>query len=146
MQVHYQIIGFGVSIINFALVTMRIRGGLLEIIGSVWLLMTSLCGSLLKITIRIIYKQEKILLTSEICSFAGSDITDSTLTSLCMLLSVSLFNSPLISPSTPNQFSALWMLIKLLISWSSLMPPMSPPFPFKGPNTSWLYKGSLEMG
>lgn len=50
------------------------------------------------------------------------------------------------SPSIPSQFSALWMLIKSRTSCSSVLPPISPPRPFSGPNTSWLYRGSFTTG
>lgn len=50
------------------------------------------------------------------------------------------------SPSMPSQFSALWILIRSLTSCSSVLPPISPPFPLLGPNTSWLYRGSFTTG
>lgn len=50
------------------------------------------------------------------------------------------------SPSIPNQFSALWIFIKSRTNSSSVLPPISPPRPLSGPNTSWLYKGSFATG
>lgn len=41
-----------------------------------------------------------------------------------------------VSPSIPSQFSALWMCIRSLTSCSSDLPPISPPLPLLGPNTS----------
>jgi len=52
---------------------------------------------------------------------------------------------PASSPSIPNQFSALWIEMSSAIKASSLFP-VIPPFPFSGPKTRWLYKGSLQMG
>lgn len=49
------------------------------------------------------------------------------------------------SPSMPSQFSALWMLIRSWMSCSSVLP-MTPPRPFSGPNTTWLYSGSFFTG
>lgn len=51
-----------------------------------------------------------------------------------------------LSPSIPNQFSALWIWIRSWINSSSVLPPKSPPFPFSGPKTLWLYKGSFTIG
>lgn len=59
---------------------------------------------------------------------------------------IGLNNDSSESPSMPSQFSALWIFIRSLTSCSSVLPPISPPRPLMGPNTSWLYNGSFTTG
>lgn len=70
-------------------------------------------------------------------------LEDSSKSSLSLSALLNMDNSE--SPSMPSQFSALWIAIKSWISCASVLPTM-PPLPLLGPNTVWLYKGSLITG
>lgn len=148
MQIHYKILCFGIPKIQFTFKAMWVGCHLAGIKAAIGRFIASLGGyrSLMEETyvniLQYILYWNNTLASGIVLSMA----TTSVGSLVTVWLEGSSFNGALGSPSTPNQFSALCMEIKSFINCSSVFPPISPPLPLRGPNTSWLYNGSLTMG